>query len=304
MAVSEHFVFGWSTRLAPLSALLAAIVVVWVAVRLAWLLVAGPEVASDQVPPIPRAVQTASPTGEFRWDLFGPARAPAQPVVRELPSSRSDLRLVGVVSGGSRGYAIIADSQGTEGVYRVGDELPGGLNLEQVEPARVVISAAGRSEVLELDREGGTRGSVRSSGRATSPGQVSRAAPAGERPAAVAPLAGLRGFQMADGAGVASMPSLAGVDVARLGQQISVMPVASGGFRVRPGRDATLFRDLGLQANDIVMAVNGRPLDNENAVQALFTDVLTRGEVAITISRHGQEIVLRPDIEQIAGSLR
>ncbi len=84
---------------------------------------------------------------------------------------------------------------------------------------------------------------------------------------------------------------------------ISVLPVSGGGFRVRPGRDARLFAELGLQVNDVVKAINGQPLESEEDVQSLFADVMRRGEVAITVNREGREMTLRPDLEAILGRL-
>jgi type II secretory pathway component PulC len=53
-----------------------------------------------------------------------------------------------------------------------------------------------------------------------------------------------------------------------------------------------------------VVAVNGQPLQSAQAVQRLFGDVMSRGEVAITVRRNGRETTLRPDLEQIMGSLQ
>ncbi|MFU8833189.1 MAG: PDZ domain-containing protein, partial [Wenzhouxiangella sp.] len=92
------------------------------------------------------------------------------------------------------------------------------------------------------------------------------------------------------------------MDTGALASSINVMPVTGGGYRVRPGRDATLFAQLGLQVNDIVLAVNGQPLQSEEAARALFADVMQRREIAITINRQGREMTLRPDLEQIMGS--
>jgi hypothetical protein len=103
-------------------------------------------------------------------------------------------------------------------------------------------------------------------------------------------------FNLPQGVSIASMPRISrrlGAGYTRsMAQNINVMPVSGGGFRVRPGRDARLFAELGLQVNDVVTAVNGQPLDSEEAARALFSDVLTRGEVAITVNRQGQELTL------------
>lgn len=273
-----------------------AIVVVWLLVRMVWLIAAGPEVASAPVPPVPRATQvTVANNGSFSWDLFGRSRtAPvATPVV--APASQSDLRLRGVMSSDPNGYAIIADGRGREEVYRIGDELPGGARLESIEAHRVIIARNGQSESLEID-----------TGRS-----ASRQSPSPSRqasaPTRVTPLAGMRGFQGPTSISTASIPGIGNVgqiNPAAMADHISVMPVSSGGFRVRPGRDARLFTALGLEINDVVTAINGQPIESEAAARRLFTDIMQRGEVAITVNRQGREVTLRPDLEQIMRSMQ
>lgn len=293
--LAQFFTSVWSGRLALLSCALLALLAVWLLVRLVWLVLAGPQVESAPVPPVPRISQATGGTAEFHWDLFGASqRAALAPVAPAPVASRSSLRLLGVMTGDTVGYAFIADAQGRESVYRRGDELPDGAVLEAIEPHQVILARNGRSEALSLDRD-------RNGGGRVSP---ATAAP-GTRPA-VAPIPGLRGFDTERGVSVAAVRDMGigNVDVAGLAQSISVMPVSGGGFRVRPGRDARLFAQLGLQVNDIVTKVNGQPLESEEAARALFADVLMRGEVAITVNRQGREMTLRPDLEQIIGSLQ
>ncbi len=283
----------WSGRLALASTSLLVLVGLWLIIRMIWLIAAGPDIPSAPVPPVPRAIQTTSNETDFRWQLFGESRSASTPVRPVTTVSRSSLRLKGVVSG-QNGYAMIADSQGQENVYRAGDELPDGTRLESIESQQVIISVNGRDEILALDRDRNTAAASPSSNRLAP--QVN-----------VNPIPGLRGFQAPAGISIASLPEVArtsGLDANALSNSISVMPVSSGGFRVRPGRNARLFTELGLQMNDIVTAVNGQPLESEAAAQALFADVIQRGEVAITINRQGREMTLRPDLEQVIRSLQ
>jgi general secretion pathway protein C len=285
-----------SGRLALLTSTVLAIVAVWLLVRMAWLLLAGPDVESAPVPAVPRAVQTSvAGNGSFDWDLFGRSRQAAAPTPVVAPASRSDLRLRGVMSQPRGGYAIIADGQGREEVYRVGDELPDGSHLESIEAQRVIIARNGRSESLEIDE-------ARTSGR-----QTRATADSDSAPTQVAPLPGMRGFQAPTSISAASVQGLGDVgqlNPAAMADQISIMPVSSGGFRVRPGRDATLFTAVGLQINDVVTAINGQPIESEADARALFADIMRRGEVAITVNRQGREVTLRPDLDQIMRSMQ
>ena len=285
-----------SGRLALLTSMVLAIVVVWLLVRMAWLIVAGPDVASAPVPPVPRATQvTVSGNGSFNWDLFGRSHTAPAPAPVLAPASQSDLRLRGVMSQPQGGYAIIADGQGREEVYRVGDELPGGARLESIETQRVIIARNGRSESLNIDE-------ARASGR-----QASSTARPDSAPTQIAPLAGMRGFQAPasiSAGSIAGMGNVGQINPAAMGDQISIMPVSSGGYRVRPGRDARLFTAVGLEINDVVTAINGQPIESEAAARALFADIMQRGEVSITVNRQGRQVTLRPDLEQIMRSMQ
>ena len=277
---------SWTRGLALVTIGLLALLLAWAGVRLFWLLVGGPQVANLPMPPIPQVQASAAAREGFRWDLFGEAPASQLLVAAPVVESSGRLRLKGVMSGGAAAFAIIADEQGRERAYRVGAELPDGTRVEEIDPLRVIVQRNGRREALELSR--------RSPASSPSP----RTTGAAERPQ----LPGIRGFEAPPGISAASLqaPGPAATSVA---EQISVMPVAGGGFRVRPGRDARLFSQIGLQINDVVIAVNGQPLASEDEARAMFSEVLRSGELSITINRQGREMTLRPDLDQILARL-
>jgi general secretion pathway protein C len=285
---------AWSGRLALLANAALVLIAAWLLVRIFWLAVGGVEVRSGEAIPVPRIAPTSTSSGEFRWALFG--RPTAAPVtLRPTPVADTRLRLKGVVAG-MNGYAIIADPSQGEQVYRAGDPLPGGGEVESIESRRVIIVRDGQREALVLDPDASV---ARQSSPATSARRQADAETAPEMP-------GIRG-RSRPAAGAGSLAGAArgfGLDADRLANSISAMPVSGGGFRVRPGRNARLFRELGLQVNDIVLSVNGQPLESTAAVQRLFSDIMSRGEVAITVRRDGREITLRPDLQQIMGSLQ
>jgi general secretion pathway protein C len=288
---------AWSSRLALLSSAILALAVVWLVVRGLWLVLGGVSVESAPSLPVPRVDEVGGVTGEFRWNLFGASAAPSV-TLQPVPVSDSRLRLKGVMTG-ERGYAIISVSGSGEDVYRVGDPLPGGGEVSSIESRRVIILRNGRRETLALDPDSG------SGGRANPGAAVTRGARVAEEPAQRLP--GIRGMGTPSDVAAGSLPDAAralGLNVGELARSISVMPVAGGGFRVRPGRDARLFQELGLQVNDVVLAVNGQPLESAQAVQRLFAEVMSRGEVAITVRRGERELTLRPDLEKIMGSLQ
>jgi general secretion pathway protein C len=284
-----------SGRLAIASTGLLIVLILWLLLRMTWLVLSGPSVTTAPLPPVPSMAQITPTSGEFRWQLFGLTQNAATPVRQVTAVSRTPFKLMGVVSG-EDGYAMISDSSNGERVYRVDDELPDGSRLVAIEPSQVILAVDGRNEILALDPAQARSTILPASARTTT-----------ANPMVSNPLPGLRGFQAPTGISIASMPELArssGFDLSSMATSISAIPVSSGGFRVRPGSDSQLFSRLGLQVNDVVTAINGQPLQSEAQLQSVFGDVLTRGEIAITVNRQGREMVLRPEIDQLLRSLQ
>ena len=215
------------------------------------------------------------------WRMFGDPAEPDYGFAQALPPTPLSLRLRGVVTG-DRGYAIVVDAEGDEGVYRAGDPLPGDAKVVTIEPRRVVLERNGRREALELPGSG-------------APATESRAA---ETPEASGDRGGL-----ASGVGIGSLaPITSGfrLDPDELARRITILPVADGGFRVRAGRDAAIFARLGFHANDVVLAINGRPVDNQADVRAVFESFEPGAGLAITVRRGDRRVVLTPDLSSLA----
>jgi len=263
----------YSRALPVLAALLAGVCLLML-VRLALLLADGPEVSFEPLPVEP-APSVAASTGPVDWALFGDAVEPDYGLNTPLPATPLTLRLRGVVTG-ARGYAIIVDERGDEGVYRVDDEIPGDARLVAIEPRRVVLERNGTREALELP------------GGAISRDAPTRSAPS-DAPANAYPAA----------AGIGSLASITSqfrLDPDELAHRITILPVAGGGFRVRAGRDAAIFTQLGFELNDVVLAINGQRVDNQGDVRAVFENWNPSEPLAITVRRGDRQIVLTPGL--------
>lgn len=256
---------------------LLVVVCLLLAARIGVVLVDGVDVAYQplSLSPSSERVGTLPPTD---WRLFGEPLEPEYGFAQPLPPTPLSLRLRGVVTG-ERGYAIIVDAEGNEGVYRAGDMVPGDAEVVTIEPRRVVLERNAVREALELP------------GSATS----TAAAPRARDPAR--PRDGL-----ASGVGIGSLASMTSglrLDPNELAQRITILPVAGGGFRVRAGRDAAIFTQLGFHANDIVLAINGQPVDNQADVRAVFESFSPGEPLAITVRRGERQLVLTPDLSML-----
>jgi general secretion pathway protein C len=62
------------------------------------------------------------------------------------------------------------------------------------------------------------------------------------------------------------------------------------GFRLRPGRQSNLLRQLGLRPGDVVTSVNGVPLDSMAQAMESLRNFADSDQMDITVQRNGREI--------------
>ncbi len=244
--------------------------------------VTGPHVAADGRIDLPRVASApaAESLADVDWSVFGEPAARDYGLVQAVEPTPLRLRLRGAVAG-RNGYAIIVDADGNEGVYRVGDELPGEARVTDIETRRVLLRRSGRIEALALP--GGAEA-------ASGPARSTASRPPAERNGA---------GEATRGIGVGSLSSLTAgftLDPDRLAEQITILPVAGGGFRVRAGRNAAMFQQLGFELNDVVLAINGQPVSTRADVRAVFGDYNPGERIAITVRRGDRQLVLTPDL--------
>lgn len=232
------------------------------------------------------------------------ARGPS--IEDEAVDTQLRLRLQGIVdsSDETSGRAIIA-SGSQQAIYSPGDQLPEGRNvtLEKILPLRVILNNDGRYESLWLYQEG-EFSARRSTNRRQEPvaDRPSRSWEGDEdeltdAPAEVEPDSAQAGDPQppADAEEVVGEVSRALSDVVsmsihREGGQIV-------GYRIRPGRDSATFESLGLQAGDVVRAVNGVELSSPQRIMELYRDMGDATSASLLIDRDGQEISVDIDLE-------
>ena len=268
------------------------LLVVWIAARLAtltWGLFsqqvqpAQPLIAaSGSVPSKPdpdRALVRQLPG----WHLMGEMVVAAQPgktgAPVEAPDTQLNLTLKGALASDEKtnARAIIADQSGQDEHYAIGDTLPGNAELSAIYPDRVILQRNGRYETLRLPTD-------------IKPGNVYSvvATPAALR-SSLSPAQRLQAVRRQ----IQQQP-------ASLARLLRISPVNDPdgnllGYSLAPGADPQIFRQLGLQAGDVVTEVNGLALsDSENAAVALKS--LQSGEpVTLKLQRDGQEQSLSLD---------
>ena len=153
---------SWPSRLPTILAwsalLLAGLLCIWMLVQLAWSLFTPLTPELTGTPARAPITQADSTQGDIsRWHLFGNGNANAlkRDIMEAGQATQLKLTLHGTVSEdqGQGGYALIADANGMEHSYRVGDRIQQGVSLKAVRADHVVLEHNGRNERLDLPRE-------------------------------------------------------------------------------------------------------------------------------------------------------
>lgn len=211
--------------------------------------------------------------------LFGTAPAPAEAAGDDLhaPATRMALILAGVLAAEdpARGLAILGEAATNARVYTVGQSVPGGAKLHAVYDDRVILERNGAFESLLLPHGAGARG---------------KELPAMVATPATNPLETMRRV-------INENPGV-------VGEVLRPTPVfvngKQEGFRVYPGRNRAAFAHLGLQAGDLVTAVNGTALDDPARGNEILGTLSSSAEARVTVTRNGRSQDLVLNLAQLA----
>lgn len=280
--------------------LLLVLLIAWYIARLVW--AAWPAAEPQWIPP-PVVMASGQPANAsfdpgriVAAHLFGVAGADAElPPLEDdnaidAPDTRLNLRLRGtVMADESRlAHAIIADANGTEKVYFIDDNIPGGARLQRVQLDRVVLNRNGTLEVLRLPRE------LASAAPAMAPAPAQPLASRGIRPPTARPRTA---------PAPATMQEAITQDAAGFLEIVRPAPFMPDGqlrgYRLFPGPNRQLFNALGLRSGDLVTEINGMALDNPAQGMEIFNSLGETTQVTLTLERDGQPETLNLDLSQV-----
>jgi len=264
--------------------LLLIVAIAWQLVQLTWLILdRGDDSAGVVSAPTPTFVNPRKPVDVqaiANAHLFGTARTEVALDPTNAPPAQTNLILAGTWAGEdpSQGYAFIGESANTAKMYGVGKVVRAGTKLHAVYADRVILETNGRLETLSLPRlgTGAAAGLV-----------ASRPAPARAQPS-----------QFAE-----NLRRVAESNPTAFAEIVRPQPVfANGqqrGYRVYPGRQRQQFSRLGLQPGDLVLSINGTPLDDPQRGMEIFSTLNASDKVSVTVERNGQAQELTLNTAQI-----
>lgn len=258
----------------------------FMAARLTWRAVPQPE---PEVAPVARPVidrPTAATHGPdiASLHLFGEASKDMPPPIMqvEVPETPLQLNLLGVFASKDprNAWAIIAEPSGGEKTYTVNGMLPAGAILQEIHPDHVVLLRNNRMETLRLPQAvlGGpetsslaVRGDVNSPSSSGPRGNVSLSPQASDT---------LRNYRQSLMTDPQSVMDVVRAEPYRQGGQLM-------GYRIFPGRDKEILRQIGLRPGDVVTAINGIALDNPIKGLEVMKDLPNASQVSVDVLRNG-----------------
>jgi general secretion pathway protein C len=222
-----------------------------------------------------RGIDIASITNAH---LFGTAADPAKKGnAADATQSTLQLVLTGIIAGKDPriGFAIVGENSTAAKVHAVGDNVPGGAKLHSVYSDRVLLDRNGHLEYLTLPHT--STAALNNPIPAAVPNQN----PAFDRVRRL----------------ISEDPSALN-DIMR--NQPVLMQGKLRGFRVYPGRNRQAFTRLGLRSGDLVIAINGTPLDDPARGDEIFRTIGSASEARVTVMRNGQQQDLSLNMSQVA----
>ncbi|HCV02648.1 type II secretion system protein GspC [Pseudoalteromonas sp. APAL1] len=289
---------------AKLSAFVVLLVVVYIAFlssKLFWLV--WPEPDTKALPinsgyTTSKRVETVNSRQIIEQNLFGKAVAESKndtkkqnKVINNAPETRLSINLTGIVAvsqNDQAGLAII-ESQGKQETYVVDDAVQGTrAKLAQVLPDRVILDVNGRFETLMLDGLDFTK-------TVSMPVLAEREEPAlmdGPQLDEIEQINATEDEEVKD-ALIETREEVLD-DPGKLFDYIRVsQAMVDGelvGYRLSPGKDPALFKQMGLMNNDLAIAINGYQLNDLKQAMSAINELRNSTDASITIERDGEQI--------------
>ena len=246
------------------------------AASLSWLLLPADE--SDLIWNRPSASQkiNTSSSNTAAENIFGQAeKKPVTPKketntdIENAPKTHLNLTLMGIVSASDPAYSsAIIQYRGSQGSYFVDSKIEGtSATITSIFADRLILDVNGSKQTLMLD------------GRDFTPAKNAPKKPV-QRKASHA-----RKTIKLDRKEILRNPG-------KLTDYIRISPLRKDGeiqgYRVRPGRDRSVFEASGLKSGDIAIELNGVDLTDMQEAFTLMKEFPTMTDMSLTVNRNGQ----------------
>ncbi len=270
----------------------------------------GLEHSRPAVPPGQRGVPTVTASGsqDFAaitqrniFDSSAPAAAPASSPGSRTRSKtagttpvaappRADLKLFGTVTGSGKDSQALIMANNELNTYRPGDALPGGGQLLAVDRNVAHIeNADGSLSLLQLHQE-----------PSTSAAPPARGEPAAAPPTAQADAGGIRPIApnrwRVEGSVIEQTRGNLGEVLKSARMEPRLVDGATDGFVIAMLQPGSLLSQMGFRKGDVVLQVNGMPLDSPEKALQIFQQLREARSLRVHLERQGQPSVFEYEV--------
>jgi len=216
--------------------------------------------------------------------LFGEKRAVAKPVAERVvvasvttaPKTRLKLTLVGIVAASDPQYSsVIIDRKGTQNSYFIDSKIDGtSAVITHIYQDRIILDVKGSMQALMLD------GVEMSSKQLSNAENKRKPIPKSRQPQQRAvKTVNLDRKDLLENPG-------------KLTDYVRISPVREGGvvkgYRVKPGKDKSIFEAAGLKNGDLAVELNGIDLTDTQQAFTLMKEFPTMTDMTLSVERGGQ----------------
>ena len=192
--------------------------------------------------------------------LFGEASVQSNVVKAPIdaPETSLNLTLYGIFSepDPKHGYAIIGEQNGEQKNYHVGDAVDRNVVLSEIRDDHVLLRRAGKYEILRFPKD--------------------------EQPISV------KATNTAVRSGIEALNKQSLLD------NVRIIPVFTGnnrqlkGYRLLPQNNREAYSRMGIRPTDVVIAINGISLSNQNDAMRVIKELSSANEMQVQIERMGK----------------
>lgn len=245
-------------------------------------------------------------------NLFGTVDKPVvnakNPQVVDKPiTAKPPLNIIlsGVIKRKTRPSMVILQVAGEaeSGVYRIGAEVQTGVKVAQIHTREVVLDYEGEKVVIGFpDSKAQKGGQNRAMGRRSSPyiQNVDRSRRTSSRTRSTSRMNTGRTPLPVDNLG--ELRNVLMNEPHRVGELVNVVEAKDRdqnliGFRLSPGRNRALFRNLGLRPGDIAIEINGIPLNDREKIFMIMGELSSLSEISLKVKRGNQTITINKSLQ-------
>jgi len=211
----------------------------------------------------------------FGKQIASKKRAEKKLPVSVAPKTKLNLLLVGVVAASDPLYSsAIISYQSQQGSYFIDSKIAGtGAAISEIHADRVILNVNGALQTLMLD---GIENPEQRQGNRKSKAQTKSSRSAAKHESKQVDL---------DRQALLKDPG-------KLTDYIRISPYRKdgkvAGYRIKPGKDSSLFKQAGLKSNDLAIELNGIDLTDTQQAFSLMKEFPTMTEISLTVERNGQ----------------